>query len=125
MANQLRLDAYRALLALALSCTPAMAAEPPYEAKLSRLSEILGSVHFLRTLCGEPGTGWRDAMAKILVAEKPDEGRKAKLTAAFNHGYRSFESAYVRCTPQAMEAINRYMKEGESLADDIAARYGN
>ena len=112
--------------AVLLSGLPgAHAADPPYEAKLVRLSEILGSVHFLRALCGEPTGGWRDSMAKIIESEKPDDQRKAKLVAAFNHGYRSFETVYVRCTPQAVEAINRFMKEGEALADDIATRYGN
>ena len=64
-------------------------------------------------------------MSKLLETEKPDEERKAKLTAAFNHGYRAYESVYLRCTPQAVSAINLYMKEGESLAEDIASRYGN
>lgn len=101
------------------------AAEAPYEAKLVRLSEILGSVHFLRNLCGEQGTTWRDAMAKIIETEKPDEERKAKLTAAFNHGFRSYDTVYTRCTAQAGEAINRFMSEGEKIADEIVSRYGN
>jgi predicted secreted protein len=29
------------------------------------------------------------------------------------------------CTASATEAIDRYMKEGEALSRDIAARYGN
>ena len=121
-----RLALVAAMFAVAFGASsPAAAADPPYEAKLLRLSEILGSVHFLRNLCGETGMGWRDAMSRIINSEKPDETRKAKLTAAFNHGFRSYESVYTRCTPQAVEAINRYMKEGEALSDDIATRYGN
>jgi len=103
----------------------ATAAEAPYEAGLLRLSEVLGSLHFLRNLCGEKGTAWRDQMEKMLAAEKPDEARKARFVASFNRGYRTFETTYTRCTPAATEAIGRYIKEGEALARDIAGRYGN
>ncbi len=99
--------------------------EPPYQQKLLRLSEVLGSVHFLRNLCGETGTVWRDSMNDLLVSEKPTPERKAQLTASFNHGYRSFSSAYVRCTPSAIDALGRFMKEGELLSEDISTRYGN
>lgn len=114
-----------ALLALALASAPSSAAEAPYEAGLLRLSEVLGSLHFLRNLCGEKGTAWRDEMEKMLAAEKPDPARKARFVASFNHGYRSFQTSYSTCTPAATEAINRYVKEGESLARDISGRYGN
>ena len=40
-------------------------------------------------------------------------------------GYRSFESTYTKCTASATEAIGRYTVEGENLARDLAARYGN
>jgi uncharacterized protein (TIGR02301 family) len=98
---------------------------PPYHQKLLRLSEVIGSVHFLRNLCGEGGTVWRDSMNEILVSEKPTPERKAQLTASFNHGYRSFDGVYVRCTPSAIDALGRFMKEGALLSEDISSRYGN
>jgi uncharacterized protein (TIGR02301 family) len=101
------------------------ALDPPYHQKLLRLSEVLGSVHFLRNLCGEGGTAWRDAMNDILVSEKPTPERKALLTASFNHGYRSFDGVYLRCTDAAIDALQRFMKEGELLSEDISTRYGN
>jgi uncharacterized protein (TIGR02301 family) len=115
------------LLAIALAAGPvrsAMAAEAPFEPGLMRLAEILGSLHFLRNLCGEKGDQWRAEMEKLLASENPDPERRARLVASFNRGYRSF-SGYTRCTPSATEAISRYMKEGETLSRDIASRYGN
>jgi uncharacterized protein (TIGR02301 family) len=99
--------------------------DPPYHQKLLRLSEILGSVHFLRNLCGESGTSWRDVMNDLIVSEKPTNERKAQLTASFNHGFRSFDGVYLRCTPSATDALSRFMKEGEELSEDISTRYGN
>ena len=90
-----------------------------------RLAEVLGSLHFLRNLCGEPGEQWRGEMEKLLQAENPDPARRAKFIASFNRGYRSFAGSYISCTASATEAISRYMKEGEALTREIAARYGN
>ena len=111
--------------ALAVAPVSARAAEAPFDPGLMRLAEILGSLHFLRNLCGEKGDQWRGEMQKLLDSENPDPARRARLVASFNRGYRSFGSTYTRCTPSATEAINRYMREGETLSRDIASRYGN
>lgn len=103
----------------------AHAADSPFEANLVRLSEVLGSLHFLRNLCGEPTDAWIAHMERLLEAEDPDEVRRAKFIASFNAGYGAFEVNYTRCTPSAIEAISRYMKEGEQLTRDTAARFGN
>ncbi|MFC5385718.1 TIGR02301 family protein [Aquamicrobium segne] len=112
-------------LLVGLSATPIKAAEAPFEAGLMRLAEILGSLHFLRNLCGEQGSDWRDQMESLLESENPDPERRARFIASFNRGYRSFNESYKDCTPSAIAAIDRYMKEGEALTRDIASRYGN
>jgi uncharacterized protein (TIGR02301 family) len=99
--------------------------DPPYEARLSRLAEVLGSVHYLRTLCGENSMAWRISMEELLTAENPAAERKAKLIARFNHGYRAFDGVHKQCSQTAGIALARYMEEGEKLAEDIASRYGN
>jgi uncharacterized protein (TIGR02301 family) len=99
----------------------------PYDARLLRLSEILGSVHYLRVLCkaGDPDD-WRQAMQDLLNKEAAGEAaRKARLTASFNRGYRSFASVYTSCTPAAVMADQRYRAEGATLASEIVARFGN
>ena len=97
----------------------------PYDDKLLRLAEVLGSVHYLRNLCGanEPEQ-WRDIMSKLIDAEKPGPQRKARLIARFNRGYRAFDESYTTCTQSAIIASERYMKEGAELAGQITARYG-
>ena len=113
------------MLGAAAPTRPAVAAEAPFDVGLLRLSEVLGSLHFLRNLCGEKGSTWRGQMERLLEAENPDPQRKAQLTASFNRGYRSFEGTYSSCTASATEAIARYMKEGEALSRDIAVKFGN
>lgn len=103
----------------------AQAAQSPFEPQLMRLAEILGSLHYLRNLCGEEGQEWRDRMEALLQAEDPDEKRRARFVARFNRGYRSYAGTYSSCTASAVEAIARYMKEGEALSRDTASRFGN
>jgi len=103
----------------------ARAADGAFEPGLMRLSEVLGSLAFLRRLCDTDGDAWRGEMEHLLQTEQPDDARRARLVASFNRGYRSFEAGYGSCTPAAREAIRRYLDEGEELARDIAARYGN
>ncbi|MEZ5781918.1 MAG: TIGR02301 family protein [Rhizobiaceae bacterium] len=115
---------FAVLLALCVP-RPAEAAEAAYEQDLLRLAEVLGSLHYLRNLCGEKGEAWRGQMEKLLEVENPDPQRRTRFIARFNRGYRSFEAVYTSCTASAVESIRRYMKEGETLTRDVAARYGN
>lgn len=105
--------------------SPARAAEAPFEPSLLRLSEVLGSLHYLNELCKENGPQWRGLMEKLITAEAPDEARKARFTASFNRGYRSFASVYTTCTASAQTALRRYRSEGQELASQTAARFGN
>ncbi|MGE0501360.1 MAG: TIGR02301 family protein [Rhizobiaceae bacterium] len=114
-----------ALLITLAAALPARAVDAPYEPRLLRLAEVLGSLHYLRNLCGDAGTQWRERMEKLIEVENPDTTRRARFVASFNRGYRSFDGVYVSCTASATEAIGRYMKEGEELSREIAVRYGN
>lgn len=98
---------------------------PPYEEGLLRLSEILGSLHYLRELCskGEGGM-WRREMQGLIDAEEASPERRARIVDRFNRGYDSFKAVYRQCTPAATQAIDRYMDEGARIARDTVARYG-
>lgn len=116
---------FATLLALSGLVRPVWAVDAPFQPRLLRLAEVLGSLHYLRNLCGEEGTQWRDEMQKLLEAENPSPELRARYVASFNRGYRSYEGTYVRCTASATAAIARYMTEGEELSRDIAVRFGN
>ena len=99
----------------------------PYDQRLIRLSEILGSVHYLRNLCvKEPEDVWRRSMQDLIDKETANEiKRRERMTAAFNRGYRTFASVYTACTGPAIVAEQRYRAEGATLASEIVARFGN
>ncbi len=97
----------------------------PYDVKLMRLSEVLGSIHYLRELCkANEGQIWRTKMTALIDAEQPQPARKQQMIARFNRGYGSFNRTYRTCTQSALLAVNRYMKEGVLLASQINSRYG-
>lgn len=100
---------------------------PPYEARLLRLAEIIGSIQYLRNLCNPEGeNGWRESMQALLDSETADEpGRREQLTAGYNRGFRAFASVYTVCTGSAVVAEERYRYEGATLITEIVARYGN
>lgn len=105
---------------------PAFAEQfPQYDAKMLRLAEILGSLHYLRNLCGEKTSQWRDKMEDLIKAENPTTTRRARLYAAFNDAYRAFSDNYHTCTKAAVDADQRYIKEGTALSHELLNRYGN
>ena len=104
------------------NATTAIAAadKKPYDDKLLRLSEILGAVHYLRELCGaNEGQYWRDRMHDLMEAEGSSALRRAKLTRAFNQGYRSYSRTYNTCSPSAQTAITRFLSEGSELSEGL------
>src|SRR5258708_25133112 len=72
----------------------------PFDAGLARLSEILGSLHYLRGLCGaNEGAKWRAEMQALLDAEAPSGHRRAQFIAPFNRGYRAYLQTHRTRTP--------------------------
>ena len=102
-------------------------APAPYDAQLLRVSEIMGSLHYLRNLCLETKEDqWRTNVQQLIESETNNEPkRKASFTAAFNRGYRSFGSVYTTCTPVARVAAEQYRNEAATLVGEIVARFGN
>lgn len=117
-----------ATVILSLACVlgaPARAAEGrPYDDKLLRLSEILGAIHYLRELCGaNEGQYWRERMRELMEAEGSSALRKARLTRAFNQGYRSYSRTYNTCSPSAQTAVTRFISEGAELSDGLVKTF--
>jgi uncharacterized protein (TIGR02301 family) len=105
---------------------PAEEKPAPYDVQLTRLAEVLGSIQYLRALCGVSTSEWRASMQQLLDSDTGTEPkRRERLTAAFNRGYRSFAAVHTSCTDAARTAEERYRIEGATLATEIAARFGN
>lgn len=95
----------------------------PYDAKVLRLSEILGAVHYLRELCGlNEGQLWREHMQALLKSEGTTALRRASLTKSFNKGYRSYSRTYNECTPSAKTAIQRFIVEGVEISEGLVKK---
>lgn len=99
---------------------------PAYGGHLNRLSEVLGSLHYLRTLCGaNEGQKWRDEMQALVIAEAPTKKQKEIMTARFNRGFRGYREIYRECTPAAAQAAAEHLREGVKIASEIPSRFGN
>jgi len=113
-----------ALIALLLAVAPARAIDPPYQAEMERLSEILGSLYFLNPLCKpDAGSDWRGEMADLIALDEPDDDRRQRLSGAFNSGYEAYARLYRVCTVSAEQAMSRLLIEAEKTARDIHSRY--
>jgi uncharacterized protein (TIGR02301 family) len=105
---------------------PATAQSRPFDKDLRRLAEILGSLHYLRNLCGaNEGQKWRNQMQALIDAEAQSGAQRAQMILSFNRGYRTFQQSYRTCTPPAEIAIRRYLAEGAKISREVTARYGN
>jgi uncharacterized protein (TIGR02301 family) len=116
------------LLISASFLVPARAqdAAAPFDGDLQRLAEILGTLHYLRGICGSnEGLKWRNEMQALVDAETPSGDRRARMIAAFNRGYNGFQQTYRTCTPAATVAVRRYIDEGVKISRDLTARYAN
>jgi uncharacterized protein (TIGR02301 family) len=116
------------LIALCCLSGPARAQEnaAPFDNELQRFAEILGTLHYLRGICGSnEGGKWRNEMQALLDAETPTGERRTRMIAGFNRGYNGFQQTYRTCTPAATLAIRRYIDEGLKISRDLTARYAN
>jgi uncharacterized protein (TIGR02301 family) len=101
-------------------------AAAPFDGDLQRLAEILGTLHYLRGICGtNEGGKWRNEMQALIDAETPAGDRRTRMIAGFNRGYNGFQQTYRTCTPAALVAIRRYIDEGSKISKDLTARYAN
>jgi len=101
---------------------PAASDDRPYDNQLFRLAEILGTLHYLRELCGaNEGQVWREHMRELTAGEGTTPLRRAKLVESFNRGYRDYSRTYRTCTQPALLAIQRYMAQASAITDGLIA----
>ena len=107
---------------------PAPAPQPPpsddkpYDSQLFRLAEILGTLHYLRELCGaNEGQAWREHMRELAASEGTSALRRARLVESFNRGYRDYSRTYRTCTQPALVAIQRFVDQASTISDGLVA----
>ena len=106
---------------------------PPYEPQLLRLSEILGALSYLQSICVDSTAAaakaqeqdqlWRERMQNLMSAEAAGPARREKLAGAYNRGMQGYQYSYRVCTPSARLARQRFLDEGGWLAHDITTQY--
>jgi uncharacterized protein (TIGR02301 family) len=105
--------------------SPQADAPAPYDRDLMRMSEIIGALAFLRSLCAAPDAAeWPSRMKALIDSEGVTPARRDRLAGAYNRGYRSYALTYRVCTPAAHEAAARYVAEGDRLSHALAGRFG-
>ena len=107
----------------AVAAQPALAIDPPYQAEMERLAEIMGSLYFLQPLCVGRGVDWRSEVSELIELDVPDDDRRQRLFGAFNTGYSAYSRLYRSCTPPAETALVRLLVEAEKTARDLHSRY--
>src|SRR6202521_4117578 len=117
------LAAFIVISACGLGPARAQDAAAPFDGDLQRLAEILGTLHYLRGVCGtNEGPKWRNEMQALIDAETPSGDRRARMIAGFNRGYNGFQQTYRTCTAAATVAIRRYIDGGSEISRDLTAR---
>jgi uncharacterized protein (TIGR02301 family) len=92
-----------------------------YDDKLLRLAELLGSIHYLRELCGaDEGQLWRQQMSDLIDAEATSSIRRVRLISSFNKGYHSYRRTYQTCNDSAKGTITLFLNEGAEIAKTLA-----
>ena len=104
---------------------PPQAPPQPYDAQLLRLSEILGALSYLSSIC-EPAQKdpFRSQMQALLDAEAPVAPRRDEFAGAYNRGYRGLAATYARCTDNARALAVRFRIEGVSITRQMRNMYG-
>ncbi len=68
-----------------------------YQDRLYRLSEILGGLHAVRSVCNSGDSHWRDRMQELIRLERPSQDEKNGMVQHFNLGYAQANSKFDAC----------------------------
>jgi uncharacterized protein (TIGR02301 family) len=110
--------------ALAVCMLAALPASPAHGSRywylwdqnLLDLAEIMGSMHYLQRLCGNPyDQTWRDRMIDLMDVNEARGARRARLVSRFNKGHDENRQWYDRCSRAARFKIEQTSLRGEDL----------
>jgi uncharacterized protein (TIGR02301 family) len=99
---------------------------PEYEKPMLELSETLGSLAFLATLCrpDERPNPWQKRMEMLVESEGAAQGNRERLMGAYNAGFSTFSTTYRQCTDAARAVRAMLVREASRLARMLDQRYG-
>lgn len=100
---------------------------PPYERPLIELSEAIGSLAFLTTLCSPTAeaNAWQRRMESLIESEGQVVITREKMMGAYNQGFLAFQTAHRECSPAAKAARGLLVKDAARIARDIERRWGS
>lgn len=93
-----------------------------YQNQLTRLSEILGQLHYLRGTCarGEHQL-WRDNMMELIRLENPPSTRKNEMVANFNQSFEKARKRFPDCGRDAGDEAVVLAREGAGLSATLSS----
>ena len=104
---------------------PPVDALPPYQGEVEHLASLMGTLAYMRDLCGAgDGAQWRAKMEELLASEGSTAQRRDRLAGAFNEGLQDYGRTYRHCTPAAGVVIERALAQASHLTRDLANRFG-
>lgn len=116
----LRVGAFLALMT-ACAFTPAHARADTLDDGLTRLSEILGTIHHLRDICGaNDGPLWRNKMIDMINAAKLEPEKRQQMISHFNDAYYDARTGFPKCSGEAAKQANLLFDEAETLATQLS-----
>ena len=85
---------------------------------MEALSNHLGPLHFLRTLCyGTDDQKWRQTASDMMNVETPGDGtRRRELIRAFNAGFYSQKERYQTCSSTVAVDVAALAENGRRLS---------
>ncbi|MGV8998316.1 MAG: TIGR02301 family protein [Parvibaculaceae bacterium] len=121
--TSLRIGAFMALM---VALVPAPARADTLDDGLTRLSQILGTIHHLRDICGaNDGPLWRNKMIDMINAANLDPEKRQVLIAQFNDAYYDAQADFPNCSDEAAKRANRLFDEAERLASGLSDQRKN
>lgn len=98
---------------------------PVKQADLTRLSQVLGSLHALRVSCsGREDQTYRSRMSTLLDLEAPDASAlRDPLVDSFNAGFQTYGQGSATCPKDRSAQEAKLARDGFRLAKQMAALY--
>lgn len=101
---------------------PQNQASPEYESNVKNLAFVMGSLHYLRTTCGNANDQtWRLNMQSLLDREgAPGAPIRVGMINAFNDGFSEHRGRFPSCNAAAQSAQKSLGRRGALLSRSLA-----